>query len=485
MALVEPIPPDSSNLEKAFEALSLVPPSHLHRSQAISVLATESRESPEVRERLAERHILRTLVDAAECGLQDDIETTSVALRCIGNACINDAGRQHITEIGFSWASNCLAKGDASIQLLTAKALRNICFEYEAAQQQCYRERIHHGSIRLCAQLGYARSPERSLVADVLFDITAQRSEAEKRQSHPASALVDPKDEGMPHDILPLLLSLPPHYGIEDGAEDLATVTESVLVYLRDPEIQSRIVAQRLVEQVWDILKAIEVSIQEASEEHDGDEEDEEKQLLVPLATSLTWCLSDIAAEDTFAQQYNLGKDLIRELLRCIQSSSSSEDSEIAGTKPGKTYHPKTNRITTAACQIVGNLLWRRPVIDSAALVEPERLHTSLYQIILTTNDTELLHAAAGLLVQLTRPSPDIRDTMGKDPNAEAALSKLCLHGTLQLKQDGIKLLKALGKECPANMERFTKLAAQAMNSAVEADPSAQQGDTIMSNALN
>jgi hypothetical protein len=42
------------------------------------------------------------------------------------------------------------------------------------------------------------------------------------------------------------------------------------------------------------------------------------------------------------------------------------------------------------------------------------------------------------------------------------------------IKQEGVKLLRALGKECPANQERFAELAKEALAA------SAENGDTAM-----
>jgi len=39
-------------------------------------------------------------------------------------------------------------------------------------------------------------------------------------------------------------------------------------------------------------------------------------------------------------------------------------------------------------------------------------------------------------------------------------LAALCTSRNPQLKQDGIRLLRALGKDCPVNQERFKDLAA-------------------------
>ena len=69
-------------------------------------------------------------------------------------------------------------------------------------------------------------------------------------------------------------------------------------------------------------------------------------------------------------------------------------------------------------------------------------------------------HSIAGFLTQLSRPSPEVRERLADGLWVDEALALLCLHEKPQLKQDGIRLLRALGKDCSLNQERFESLAA-------------------------
>lgn len=47
---------------------------------------------------------------------------------------------------------------------------------------------------------------------------------------------------------------------------------------------------------------------------------------------------------------------------------------------------------------------------------------------------------------------------MGSDENAMPALQYLCHHEVPQIKEQGVKLLRALGRDCPENQDRFAEL---------------------------
>jgi hypothetical protein len=100
-------------------------------------------------------------------------------------------------------------------------------------------------------------------------------------------------------------------------------------------------------------------------------------------------------------------------------------------------------------------------------LVEREQLQRHILERILATGDEKedagVLHSLAGLLIQLSRPSALVREMIGGEAFARPALERLIRHEVSNVKQIGVKLLRALGKECPANQERFAELAKEAL----------------------
>jgi len=450
---------DVNQINSAFQALNLGPESGIHHSHAISVLASASKGTPNVRDRLSQRPVLEVLVQTIDCALNDDLETTSLALRCIGNACIDNTGRQNITDIGFAWAINCLGNGDEALRLLTAKALYNICSDFEPAQRKCYGERLHYGIVNLLWKAKLLAGEDVTLLVDLLFEVTSQKDVVDQ----------DPRNEqhSLPEEILLQFLRLPRFPDASTSLEDVATVVEIVLVYLRDAEVQRQIAEYHLLADGWAILQIIEDRLIAVSRDRpliglergdsvdndiddDDDENEDDEKILTALSTSVTWCLSDIAAMTQFGERYTLNDETMATLISLIASREGS------------------TRLKTAAYQVVGNLLRHLPIKDVAVLVKDSRcsgngpgIQSPVFEAIICDDDIEMLHSAAGFLIQLTRPSSNVRQIIGEDANASAALSKLCAHGTSQVKQDGIKLLRALGKDCPTNQGRFAQLARQ------------------------
>ena len=76
------------------------------------------------------------------------------------------------------------------------------------------------------------------------------------------------------------------------------------------------------------------------------------------------------------------------------------------------------------------------------------------------SDDADVPHSVAGFIVQLSRPSARVRVHLTDRSGVDEALAALCTSRNPQLKQDGIRLLRALGKDCPVNQERFKDLAA-------------------------
>ncbi|KAK1808182.1 hypothetical protein LTR12_017459 [Friedmanniomyces endolithicus] len=453
--------PDLQQVEAALQSLQIG-----SGNAALSTLAAGSKAYPDIRARLATPDVLRTLVEAAECGLNDSLETTAAALRCIGNACIdNDVARETIAGLGFSWAVLCLRHDNEEISWLTIKVLYNICSDHEAAQLQCYRDRVHVPLISLCGSPYALQSRDTGTLIDLLFWITGYKATIQNDDSDLLS------DES----VLELWM-LPYYYHNIATVEDFAIHLEICLSFLRDPSVQRQVVKSRYVACVWQMFVDCEDRMDHCQA---GEYAQETKELLKPLSTSLIWCLSDIATSEDFTQQYPPSSAFIERLLSLIASggeetgTKSKDAIEQAGlgarqrteshTIPEENTSNETERRSArsiaAACQIVGNMLRVLPPQDITTLVRTRKIHEKLWHILAlrhyADDDDDVPHSFAGFLVQLTRPSVEVRECLAEGVEAEEALRVVCEYKTPQIRQDGIRLLRALGKECPVNQERF------------------------------
>ena len=412
-----------SEIAKALEALQLNSANASQATQAVNILAGASKRDFSIRQQLANPQVLKTLIEIIDTSLNDSLETVDLALRCIGNASINNsAARETLTNIGFSWASRCLNTSesrDVTTLSLAAKVLYNICCDYEPAQQQCFNEHIHYALIHLCVSSTTVQSEDQALFIELLFWFCSQKA--------PDSTATDP----LPEAVLSTLISLPGLYYRILDPEDFAMLLETCLLYLRDTQVQKDVVMLMRVNLVWHMLQQNEDKIANL-----GPNDDEDSKLLVTPSVSLIWCLSDMAARSEFPEIYTMRSQFVEDVVYVVKTSSSDVQ------RP---------RLITAACHIIGNLLWSlKDTADIVELVEAEELHSPILGILNSSHDAELLHSAAGLLIQLTR-AVQVRETIGNAYQTRPALERLCRNETPQLKQDGIKLLKALGRECPAN----------------------------------
>ena len=423
-------------IEKALQQLHFHSEDTTQVSEAITILADASKHDLGARKQLADPKVLRTLVDVVESSINDSLETTDLALRCIGNASIdNNDTREVLTNIGFSWAKRCLrptSVSDLKTPLLAAKVLYNICCDYEAAERQCFSEHVHYELIDLCYFNSVVKDDESSLLVELLFWICGHKTAD--------STTTDP----LPEHMLSELISLPGLYKDVLDTDAYAMLLETCLLFLRDEQTQRNAITGKLGNQVLKILQQNELRIAQSA----GNENDQ--KILVPLSNSLIWCLSDMAAMPEFSQVYDLNTEWIRqEIIETIWIARSGIPA----------------RMLTAACQILGNMLWSMQDPDGFVwLVDDRGLHSAVLGIIISFDDVELLNAAAGLLIQLSR-ALSVRDVIGRNEKAPIALALLCTHEAPQLKQVGIKLLRALGRECRANQERFANLAREVMQS--------------------
>ncbi|CAK1360519.1 unnamed protein product [Cercospora beticola] len=477
-------------IEDALQALSLT---SSPIPSAIKILSTASKTSESTRQALNNPSIIRKIIETIEVSLTTDLETTDQALRLLANACVSASyepgPRDHITAIGFSWAIQCLSpqiSSDKDIRILTAKVLRNICSEHESSQKKCYEEKVHFALVRFLQHVLIARgqkqddgSEDVDAGVDVLFTIMGQKSTLEPKLS-----------EQLPKDVLEGVLSLSDLWtgeGEDDDVESFATVAETELVFLRDEVVQTQVVEEKQFEKVWELLEKIEKVIgklkragSRVTEVGSGDERplppycqsgdlEEDLKLLVPLQASLVWCLSDTAANPAFSATYAWDGEQMQVLFHVIQAAADNARGqrrqiyppEYAGTSAaGQKFN--------AACQVLGNLLWaQKEPQQYARLVADEEVHTDLIDIVaLGGYDAafpDTLHSIAGLLIQLSRPSVDAREAIGSYGPASDAIERLCRHERPEIKQGGIKLVKALGRDCHANQRRFADLAGVAM----------------------
>ena len=427
-------------LEQALQSLRLHSEDSAQTTQAVSVLANASKHDLEARKQLADQTVLTTLVEVVESSINDSLETADLALRCIGNASIdNNDAREILTGIGFSWLRRCMepiTSQDHQTPLLAAKVLYNICCDYEPAQYMAFDEHVHYELIHLLSLESIVKSDERSLLIELLFWICNQKE--------PDASASDP----LPEKVLVELGSLP-HFKNEClDTDDSSIILETCLLFLRDSQTQRDVILRKKVSRVLRMLTQNESRIAQLADN------EEDRKVLIPLSNSLIWCLSDMAAMPEFSQTYDLSMEFMRWKVIDVIGDASSNNA----------------RILTATCQTLGNLLWAMTDPASFAfLVASRRLHEPVFEKMVSLEDAELLHAAAGVLIQLSRPT-NVREAIGSSAQARAALELLCRHETPQLKQDGIKLLRALGKDCASNQERFADLAREVMQTSSEAD---------------
>lgn len=260
------------------------------KDAAIARLALASREDPAVRPLLAQ--VLPALVENLSISCAPD-----PTLRCIGNACAdNEAGRDAITAMGFSWTAQFLVQRGKELKWydlrnVTISVLYNICADHEASQKQCYRDKVHHHILGDWSML----DEHDDYLPDVLFWILGHKAELEPtlEQQLPAKVLL-----GLFEQLESIKL------GEDENA--MVTRTELVLFYLRDPVVQGQISSQRLLHWVLDMVKAAENDWT-----HINFRELENADIRNKQAADLVWCLSDISANPEFMRSYPLEDKII------------------------------------------------------------------------------------------------------------------------------------------------------------------------------
>ena len=451
-------------LENAFNNLTFTSDPSPQDSivQAVQLLAEASRTDEQVRKGLGQPLPLQQLIALIDCSLNDSLETTEVALRCVGNACIdNDIARQNVTDLEFGWAYRCLLtgnhQGDPETAILTAMVLYNVCMGFEPAMQQCYRERIHHRLIHLLSYAIPTKLPEAPLLIELFLWISSQKI-----------SVAEPSTSVREADTLNAMLRLPLLHDqstIDDDPESQSCLDYMLLLgsccgLLGSPEFQDDLPSQ--AEALWRVFELNENRIRDpkVAIEYgaDGGEEN-----LIALSKEITWSLSDTAALPAFPSFYNLQHPWIECLIYTIANYK----------------RPKSGRTISAACQVIGNLLWAMQNANQFAYLTDRALRTSLFRIIETASDTEVLHSAAALCLQLSR-SRQIREDISNSGGGASALERLCRHENPMIKQDGIKLLRSLGQDNAEIRNRFANLASEVMADVGSASAGANP-DALMS----
>ena len=479
-------------------------------SNAVSSLAKLSREEETVRNRLASKTVLNRLMEILMTHPRTlpTGDLLAATLRCVGNACVsNPEACATVTKFKFNWYYTFLVpkKSDlrqsnkspdhtpsadsphwdippAEVRELTIKVLYNICSQSEEAQKLCYIGGVDVQIFTILDDHDSSPMENPSLAIDLLFWVTSHHKElakdAEAKKTH---------SEGRYTDVL-----YSKHWNImlratcllwdKVDVEDYATLLESTLVFLRDPaaleEMRRNV---QTLSMIWRILTCIERKTQEA----EGDAED--VKLLAALSTSLTWVLSDISATDGFTRQVMteqgdetrlLLEDLSKLLTTGVALSSiQTSDRDRHTFNADEIVDGDALRLTSAACQIFGNILHGQASSEDSSepplAVQDRHIYQRLFALMATCDNADFLHSAAGFLIQLSRPSPEVRVEIASDNNALPALRRLGQHPMQQLNQDALMLMRALGKDTPSVQEKLKELAGEVMATVAETQKAA------------
>lgn len=495
-------------------------------TNAISSLATLSREQEIARTRLSSKdvlqHLLQTLSSSPKIVSKE--ESFATILRCIGNACVsNPEACQTVTDFKFSWCKAFL-KGfpcqwttssegltsetgitddfdsvpfpmpSVSTRDLAVKVLYNICSQSEDAQKQCYHDDIHTLVIEAMFDNqhfgGEVSSEMVSLTVDLLLWITSHHKALASFEGETERKQGITGDKALKTDAFYWLIKSPLVYADKLDVDDWASLLETCLVFLRDPLSHNDLISWELFHVVWYVLENNERKIQAV------EDSEEDKKLLVALSTSLTWILSDVAATPQFASAYAnsagnvlalaaghqeipILQQLIGDLSKVL-GSGEAHTHDAQDDKSEALLDDKSLRLTTSACQVVGNLLHGLKPTEATlpTAIRDQQIHERLFALMAESDSADFLHSAAGLLIQLSRPSVGIREEIASDSNALAAIKRLGQHTMQELNQDALLLMRALGKDSPVTQERLKELAGETMATVAETQKAAASVQT-------
>jgi hypothetical protein len=516
-----------TDLNNLVESVLTQDPNSNDFSNAVALLGTLSREQETARARLASENVLQRLlrVLSSHPKTVNKEELFATILRCIGNACVsNPEACQIVTDSNFTWckaflkgfpcqwitfsenaASETAGMSDdvpfplpsVSTRDLAIKVLYNICSQSEEAQKQCYHDDIHTLVIEAVfdnQHFGSELSGDMlSLTTDLLLWITSHHKALASFEEDTERKRGLGGNRALKTDALYWLIKSPLVYVDKLDVDDWASLLETCLVFLRDPLSHDDIISWELFYVVWYILENNERRIS-------GLESNEEDlKLLVALSTSLTWVLSDVAATPSFATAYTnsacnvlalaAGHQEVPVLHQLIEDLSEllsvgevySHNAQ--GDKSETPVDDQSLRLTTAACQVVGNLLHSlvKTKCTVPAVVQKREIHERLFACMAVSDSADFLHSASGLLIQLSRPSVEAREEIASDINALIAIKRLGQHTMQELNQDALLLMRALGKDAPAVQERFKELAGEVMATATKNQQAAANVQTEQS----
>lgn len=509
-----------ADLDKLINDVLTQDPKSDEFTSAVASLASLSREQETARNRLASNEVLQRLLQvlSTEPKTVDREESFATILRCVGNACVsNPEACQTVTDHKFGW-SKAFLQGfpchwttsneedglpfpmpAASTRDLAVKVLYNICSQFEEAQKQCYHDNIHALVIEAMFDNqhfgGEVADDVLSLTVDLLLWITSHHKELASIEGDTERTRGLAERRGLKTEAWYWLVKAPLLCMDRLDVDDWASLLETCLVYLREPLCHKGLVEWELVQVVWYILENNERRI-EAIEDNE-----EDKKLLVALSTSLTWVLSDVAATPEFAtayagasanvlalaagfQEVPVLQQLIEDLSKII-GTGEVHSHDAAGDKSTNLVKDDHLRLATAACQVIGNLLHNLvPKTGTVpAAIRESQIHRRLFALMAVSDSADFLHSAAGLLIQLSRPSVEAREEIANDSNALDAIKRLGQHTMQELNQDALMLMRALGKDAPATQERLKDLAGEVMATVAEtqqAAASAQAGQPAL-----
>jgi hypothetical protein len=515
-----------ADLDNLIDVFTTHDPKSDEFANAISSLAILSREQESVRNKLASQdvleHLLRVLVSQPKIVSKEEYFAT--ILRCIGNACVsNPEACQTVTDYTFGWSKAFLkgfpcqwiASGEGwpsesgitesieaepfpmpsvSTRDLAVKVLYNVCSQSEEAQKQCYNDDVHTLVIEAMfdsQHFGSALSSEMlTLTVDLLLGITSHHKALSSSISDSERKRGLKGNRALKTDAFYWLVKAPLVHVDQLDIDDWASLLETCLVFLRDPLSHDDLISWELFHVVWYILEHNEAKTQTVGIS------DEDRKLLVALSTSLTWVLSDVAATPEFASAYATStgnvlalaaghqdvpalQQLIEDLTKLL-STGEAHTHNAQGDQDTSLLSDESLRLTTAACQVIGNLLHglASTKTTAPAVVQAPQVHERLFALMADSNNADFLHSAAGLLIQLSRPSVAAREEMASDSNALAAIKRLGEHTMQEVNQDALLLMRALGKDAPTTQERFKELAGEVMATVAETQQAAASAHT-------
>ncbi|KAM0703478.1 hypothetical protein Q7P35_009417 [Cladosporium inversicolor] len=484
-------------------------------TNAVASLASLSREQEAARNRLASQEVLQRLLQilSTEPKTVNQEEFFATILRCVGNACVsNPEACQTVTDHKFAWPKAFLqgfpchwtasSEEDGltfpmpavSTRDLAVKVLYNICSQSEEAQKQCYHDNIHALVIEAMFDNqhfgGEVADDVLSLTVDLLLWITSHHKELAsfEGETERKRGLAEPRS--LKTEAWYWLVKSPLICMDRLDVDDWASLLETCLVFLREPSCHKGLIEWELVQVVWYILENNERKV-EAIQDNE-----EDKKLLVALSTSLIWVLSDVAATPEFAtahagasanvlalaagfQDAPVLQQLVEHLSKII-GTGEVHSHDASGDRSTNLINDESLRLTTAACQVIGNLLHNLvPKTGTVpAAIQEEQLHKRLFNLMAVSDSADFLHSAAGLLIQLSRPSIEAREEIASDSNALNAIKRLGQHTMQELNQDALMLMRALGKDAPATQERLKELAGEVMATVAETQQAAASAQT-------